>query len=281
MEMPKRVLCLMDLSIVGRASLACVPGVMASCGVQCCPFPASMLSTHTGGFDNVQVIDLAPFGMRALEHIVAQGTQFDAVYIGYMNSPAQFRLAEQVLVHYANSFVVVDPAVGDDGALYAGITDETVQSMKSLCAKANLITPNITESALMMGEDPRKWTEEAVKDSLQFWANRGVSVLVTSVPGKKEELLMLGRVPGEAGHFNIKIERQNGSFPGTGDLFTSAVTALYLQGFSLKKAAETAAVFIAKALRHTIQGGAVARQGIWFEPFLPCLSEALAKERSE
>ncbi len=279
MEMPKRVLCIMDLSIVGRASLACVPSVLASCGVQCCPFPASVLSTHTGGFENVQVQDLAEFGQRALEHIIEENTHFDAIYIGYMNSPGQFSLAERALSYYSDSFVVVDPAVGEDGVLYAGITEETVSSMRGLCKRANLITPNITESALMMGENPKNWTDKEAEESLKYWLNCGVSALVTSVPQKKDGLAMLGCVAAEGEAFSLEIDRQPGSFPGTGDLFTSAVTALILRGFDLQAAAKTAGGFIAKALRNTVEGGGAVRQGIWYEPLLPQLSNAVEKER--
>ncbi len=279
MEMPKRVLCLMDLSIVGRASLACVPSVLAACGVQCCPFPASLLSTHTGGFNHVQILDLAEFGFRALEHIVQENTHFDAVYVGYMNSPAQFCLAHKAMDYYKDSFVVVDPAVGDDGALYAGITEETVKSMRGLCQRANLITPNATESALMAGGNPQNWTKDAAIDSLKDWAGNGVSVLITSVPQDGEALVMLGQVPGEQEPFCLEINKQRGSFPGTGDLFASAVTALVLQGFPLQKAAQTAADFIAEALRLTIEGGGAVRQGIWYEPCLAQLCETVLKER--
>ncbi len=277
MERPKRVLCLMDLSIVGRASLACVPTVLGACGVQCCPFPASVLSTHTGGFDNVQILDLAQFGLPALEHIAAQGTEFDAIYVGYMNSPEQFRLAQRAMECYTNSFVVVDPAVGDDGTLYAGITKETVQSMRALCSAANLITPNLTESALMVGEDPKNWKQSDVQNNLAGWAKQGVSVLVTGVPKTNRQLAVFGQEAGQNEAFVLELERQDANFPGTGDLFASAVTALLLQGFTLQNAAQTAADFITKALCATLQGKGAIRQGIWYEPFLWRLGEMVYK----
>ncbi|MDL2252505.1 PfkB family carbohydrate kinase [Ruminococcaceae bacterium OttesenSCG-928-I18] len=272
--MPKRVLCLMDLSIVGRASLSAAPCVLSACGVQCCPFPASLLSTHTGGFENVQILDLSEFGMKALDHIVAEGTHFDAVYIGYLNSPGQFRLAQKALDEYPGSKKIVDPSMGDEGSLYQGITQQTVEGMRALCAQADLITPNVTESALLTGNNPSHWTAKEARASLDTLGAKGTSVLVTSVELEEGGLGMLGYVPGENKRFTVPVNTQPKSYPGTGDLFTAALTGLMLSGMRLAEAAGVAGRFIEAAIRRTTEGGGVVRQGTWFEPCLHILTSA-------
>ncbi len=274
MEMPKRVLCIMDLSIVGRASLSATPCVLAACGVQCCPFPASLLSTHTGGFTGVQVLDLSEFGLRALGHIVAEGTHFDAVYIGYLNSPGQFRLAEKALESYPGSYKIVDPAMGDEGALYSGITEETVAGMQALCQKADLITPNFTESALLAGEDAATWTPERLQGRLASLAGGGATVLVTSVPATDGGMEMLGYLPAENLRFTLGVHMQPQSYPGTGDLFTAGLAGLMLAGLPLEQAAGASARFIEESIKNTAAKGSAVRQGAWFEPCLPILSRA-------
>lgn len=273
MGMPKRVLCIMDLSIVGRASLSATPCVLAACGVQCCPFPASLLSTHTGGFAGVQVLDLSEFGLRALAHIVAEDTHFDAVYIGYLNSPGQFQLAQKALECYPASYKIVDPAMGDDGALYSGITRETVAGMQALCRLADLITPNFTESALLAGAEPAGWTVETLDGQLERLAAGGPSVLVTSVP-LAGGLGMRGYLPAEQRHFSIPVQMLPQSYPGTGDLFTASLAGLMLAGLPLEEAARAGAQFIEAAIRRTMAGGGTVRQGAWFEPCLPLLTKA-------
>ncbi len=274
MAMPKRVLCLMDLSIVGRASLAAVPNVLAACKVQCCPFPASLLSTHTGGFSGVQILDLSDFGLRALEHIRAEDTHFDAVYIGYLNSPGQFRLAEKALEYYPDSYKIVDPSMGDEGQLYAGITAETVAGMRALCQKANLITPNSTECALLCGGDPAHFGPQEVWESLDTMRGEDRAVLVTSVELADGGLGMLGCLCGEGPKFTLPVNRQAISYPGTGDLFTASLTGLTLAGMPLKEAAAVGASFIEAAIKCTTKGGGAVRQGTWFEPCLPILASA-------
>ena len=44
-----------------------------------------------------------------------------------------------------DTIVVVDPVLGDNGALYGCFTEEYVQAMRALCESAQLITPNRTE----------------------------------------------------------------------------------------------------------------------------------------
>ena len=49
MQKQHTVLCIQDLSCVGRCSLAVVLPALAAMGVQPCALPTALLSTHTGG----------------------------------------------------------------------------------------------------------------------------------------------------------------------------------------------------------------------------------------
>lgn len=281
MAMPKRVLCIMDLSIVGRASLAAVPSVLAACGVQCCPFPAALLSTHTGGFENIEILDLSEFGLRALKHIIAENTHFDAVYIGYLNSPGQFRLAKEALDAYDGCYKIVDPSMGDGGQLYQGITAETVESMRALCSRADLLTPNVTESALLTGNDPARWAAGNARECLDTLGKNGASVLITSVGLENGEMGMLGYEARENRKFTVPVNMQPQSYPGTGDLFTASIAGMLLSGLSLEKAAGVGGRFIEEAIKITTEGNGVVRQGTWFEPCLHILTSACAACRQQ
>jgi len=46
----KRVAAIHDLSGVGRCSLTVIMPILSAMGVQACPVPTAILSTHTGGF---------------------------------------------------------------------------------------------------------------------------------------------------------------------------------------------------------------------------------------
>ena len=57
---PKKVLCIHDLSGVGRCSLAVILPVLSVMGVQPVALPTVVLSTHTGGFGTRLVWTAAP-----------------------------------------------------------------------------------------------------------------------------------------------------------------------------------------------------------------------------
>lgn len=267
MPAPKRVLCIMDLTVVGRASLSAAVPVLSACGVQPCGLPSALYSTHTGGFTDIAVEDTAVFGERALSHYEQEGIHFDAIYIGYLSSKAQFAFARHALDAYPASFKVVDPALGDGGKLYSGLEPSLIGQMAGLCAKADLITPNITECNLLTGNAGEEIPVEALIRQL---AGENTSVLATSVPegdGKK----MVGYVPENAQYFNLPVNQLPQSYPGTGDLFTSAVIGLHLKGLPLEDAAGKAAAFVEQAVRCTLEGEGEVRQGVWFEPCLRML----------
>lgn len=82
----KRVAALQDLSCFGRCSLAVVLPVLSAMGVQGCPMPTAVLSSHTGGFGTVARTELADQLQGTLEHWRRLGLDFDGVYTGYLSS---------------------------------------------------------------------------------------------------------------------------------------------------------------------------------------------------
>ena len=51
-----RVLSVQDISCVGRCSMTVALPVLAACGVEVCPLPTAVLSTHTGGFGTPHIL---------------------------------------------------------------------------------------------------------------------------------------------------------------------------------------------------------------------------------
>ncbi len=271
---PARVLCVMDLSVVGRASLSVVSPVLAACGVQACILPAALFSSHTGGFGSVHKQDESAFGFAALEQYRREEVLFDAVYIGYLYGEAQFRLAQAAIEQYPTAMHIVDPALGDGGAPYSGITPATINLMRGLCQSARLITPNFTESALLCNQPPENTPLPAneLRQRLAQLSDSRCSVLVTSVPTAEGGYSISGCGPGVVQPFSIPTQHFPQHYPGTGDLFCAAVVGLMLgQHCSLQQAARRAAAFVEESVRATYENGGTPRSGLWFEPQLPML----------
>ncbi len=283
MSVPKRALCIMDLASVGRASLAVALPVLSACGAQGCPMPASLFSTHTGGFTGVAVRDVSDFCIESLKQYFYEEVEFDAVYSGYLRGEGQFAAVRAAFVQYPDAFKVVDPSLGDNGRLYSGIGADTVEAMRALCRDADLITPNATECALLTGRAPgaafSPAEQEASLAAVSALSEKGADVLATSVDGPNGTRRVLGLSRAE-GAFSLSYVPQQKGFPGTGDLFTSAVTGLVLAGRTLRDAAETAAKFVSMSIDATINAGTEHRYGVHFEQYLPLLILA-ARGREE
>ena len=150
--LPKTVLAIHDLPGFGRAALSVIVPVLSCLGVQAVALPTAVLSSHTGGLGTPAKMSNPGYGPAALAHYHRLGLHFDCIYSGYLSDPAQAKLVEQAFELWPQAFKVVDPVLGDGGRLYKGLGAEMVPAMYNLCSKADLITPNVTEAALLLGD---------------------------------------------------------------------------------------------------------------------------------
>lgn len=141
-----------DISGLGKCSLTVIIPVFSAMGIQVCPVPTAVLSTHTGYGDFV-MRDLTDFISDALEHYLKLGKRFDCVYSGFLASAEQIDHCLDFFSAYSDSLKVVDPVMGDNGKRYRTFTDELCGKMSSLVRAADIITPNLTEAAILLGEE--------------------------------------------------------------------------------------------------------------------------------
>ena len=148
----KRVAAIQDLSGLGRCSLTVIIPTLSAMGVQVCPVPTAVLSAHTG-YSEFVIRDLTDFIHPALEHYKRMNTHFDCIYSGFLASAEQIDHCLEFFSAYPDALKVVDPVMGDDGKSYATYTGELCKRMGELVEVADIITPNITEAAILLGEE--------------------------------------------------------------------------------------------------------------------------------
>ena len=268
---PKKVLCIHDLSGAGRCSLSVILPVLAVMGLQPIALPTMLLSTHTGGLGQPARLDCEAYGRAALEHYRALGLVPDCIYVGYLGTEALVDLAAEAFRLWPEAVKVVDPVMADGGKPYSGFTPAVIEKVRSLCAAADLILPNLTEARLLLGQDPalpaEPITQEQALDLAAQLTRIAGRVVVTGLP--------MGKFVGCAGagdeRFVVRHLHIDRSFPGTGDLFGAIVIGSLLRGNVLSAAADAAAGFVAQAIQHTPRD-ADTRFGVWFEPLLPRLA---------
>lgn len=270
---PKTVLAIHDLPGFGRAGLSVIVPLLSCLGVQAVALPTAVLSTHTGGLGTPAKLSNPGYGPAALAHYQRLGLRFDCIYAGYLSDPNQAKLVEQAFELWPQAFKVMDPVLGDGGRLYRGIGAEMVPAMYSLCSKADLILPNGTEAALLLG-DPLPGVASAEQAAAQAARLTRIApqVVVTGVTGLADGRCIgcVGAARGGQGYL-VKTPLLPRLYHGTGDIFGAVLVGRILQGNVPQAAVQAAAAFVAECIRQTPEG-ADERLGVWLEAALPKLT---------
>ena len=147
----KKVLSIQDISCVGKCSLTVALPIISCMGVECQILPTSLLSTHTA-FSSFSFLDLTDEMDVILKQFELNGFAFDSLYSGYLGSIRQIDILIGIIEKYktADNYVVIDPVMGDYGKLYKGFDINFAKKMFSLCKKADIIIPNLTEACYML-----------------------------------------------------------------------------------------------------------------------------------
>ncbi|MDR2892565.1 MAG: pyridoxamine kinase [Deltaproteobacteria bacterium] len=291
-----RVAAIHDLSGIGHTSLCIVIPVFSAMGIQACPLPTAVLSSQTGGVDDFCFVDLTGPMRNFLDHWKRLDLKFDAVYSGFLGSPAQAEIVADCIVSCLDQdgLAVVDPVLGDNGKLDPTMTPAMVESLRWLVSKADCITPNFTEAALLLGEtmppavmqspdvsgSARLYADlEEVKDWLRRLAQIGPRYsVITSVPLRgrhRDGSAVLAYDSGQDRFWKVECEYIPAFYPGTGDTFTSVLTAGLLRGDSLPLAMDRAVQFVTLGIRATFGHDLPMRDGILLERVLDSLHSPL------
>lgn len=274
-HMIKKVAAIHDLSGVGRCSLTVILPTLSVMGIQVCPVPTAILSTHTGGFGDVAMRDLTDQMMPTLEHYKRLGMSFDCVYSGFLASTAQVDHCLAFLSAYKDALKVVDPVMADHGKPYKTCTPELRHRMKELVSAADLITPNMTEAAMLLGEDPSyiPRSHSDVKSMLARLSALGPDTVVITSVYTGTESYNAGYDARANKYWKVPFKPISVAYPGTGDVFASVLTGSLLSGDSLPIAMSRATDFLEVAIMTTFSYDADVREGIMLERCLSRLSD--------
>lgn len=270
----KRVAAIHDISCLGRCSLTVALPIISAAGVETAVIPTAVLSTHTGGFENYTFKDLSDNIVPVARHWKSEGITADAVYTGYLCSREQIYLVLEAarLISNDKTLLITDPVMADNGKLYKGFARDYPNYMLKLCSAADIITPNITEASLMLGTEFKNgpYTEEYINGLLcGLYLKTGAEIVLTGV--YFDDRKIGAAVYDGNGTSYVFSERMDKMYHGTGDVFTSTLTAALMNGRSLKASAQIAANFTCACIKKTMESGTEARLGVNFESQLPSL----------
>ncbi|MFR5265626.1 pyridoxamine kinase [Clostridium sp.] len=273
----KKVMAIHDLSCYGRASLTTIIPIMSAMEIQVCPMPTAILSTHTGGFGKPAMIDLSNFLNEGRQHWKKINLDVQCIYTGYLGNSEQSKIIKDIVKDFKQkeTLFIVDPVLGDDGVLYSSLDNDMVVAMRELVKIADLITPNITEVALLLEKsfeeinDPIK-----IESCLYELVNLGAKmVVITSAPSLKgsDYLDTISYNSYKNEFTRVSIKKINKSYPGTGDAFASVLIGKFINGISLGESAKFASEYIGKSVELSSNYDYEAKEGILLEKTLNLL----------
>lgn len=279
--MIKKVALINDLSGFGKCSLTAALPVLSVLGIQSHPIP-TMVLTGQGGYSTSFRTDLTETLPDYTNAWRTNHAVFDGIYTGYMTGPEQIAHILKFIKTFRNenTFLLVDPVMGDNGHTYKIYSEELLMGMKELSQQADFITPNLTEACLL--------SDTSFEDVVSLPSKDTFLEKVVSIANKlrekalcKQDVVITGvrvRDNDKWNIYNVALTERgislypsnwfNKSFSGTGDLLASALCGLKLNEYTTEEALDIAGKFIYHSISDAIDNGVDENEGVSFEKHL-------------
>ncbi|ACV23632.1 Pyridoxine kinase [Slackia heliotrinireducens] len=275
-----RIAAVHDLCGYGKCSLGVAIPVLSAAGCDVCPVPTGLFSSHTAfpGWYMHDTTDILNDYLNAWKGI---GVEIDAVYSGFLGSPEQVDIIRDIYATYPDALKVVDPVMADHGKVYPTYTPELCQAMADLAADADILTPNLTEAAIILGEPiGDDWAGVNIPDEeayriIDALVERGAKYVVLKGVQRGDGLIrnFIGGVDVEP--FEASNEYVPYMLHGTGDLYASALLAGIMAGRTFAEAVLFAGRLTHDAMLVSAKQPHFKERGVSFEPLLGAVAGLL------
>lgn len=264
-----RVAAVHDLCGYGKCSLGVAIPIISAGGCDVCPVPTGIFSSHTA-FSGWYMHDTTAILSDYLTAWKTIDVELDAIYSGFLGAPEQVDIIRTLYADHPKALRVVDPVMADHGKVYPTYTPELCSAMADLACDADILTPNLTEAAIILGEE---WHGTDISDDE---AKRMIDALLAR--GAKNVVLKgIQRGDGVIRNFVAGVdtdiyEASNEYLPymlhGTGDVYCSSLLAAIMAGKTLESAVDFAGKITHDAMIVSAHQPNFEARGVSFEPLL-------------
>ena len=264
-----RVAAVHDLCGYGKCSLGVAIPIISAGGCDVCPVPTGIFSSHTA-FPGWYMHDTTAILSDYLTAWKTIDVELDAIYSGFLGAPEQVDIIRTLYAEHPKALRVVDPVMADHGKVYPTYTPELCSAMADLACDADILTPNLTEAAIILGEE---WHGTDISDDE---AKRMIGALLAR--GAKNVVLKgIQRGDGVIRNFVAGVdtdiyEASNEYLPymlhGTGDVYCSSLLAAIMAGKTLESAVDFAGKITHDAMIVSAHQPNFEARGVSFEPLL-------------
>lgn len=279
----KRIVTLQDISCVGRCSITVALPVISAMGVECGILPTAVFSTHTM-FRQFTCKDLSDQIGPISDAWEKEKIGFDGIYTGYLASADQCRQVCEFFDRFStpDNLVLVDPAMADNGRLYPAFDDSFPAEMAKVCAKADVILPNITEACLLTGIPYReRYDESYIRELLAGLLDLGCHTAAITGVSFEEGKLGIAYSDKDGNSFTYFTRHCPQSFHGTGDLYSATVLGGLMRGLDMGASLSLAADYVVSCIEATADDPDARWYGVGFESRIPQLCSMLEARITE
>ncbi len=264
-----RIAAVHDLCGYGKCSLGVAIPVLSAAGCDVCPVPTSLFSAHTR-FPKWYMHDTTSMLKEYLDAWQEEAIELDAIYSGFLGAPEQVGAIQRLYREYPEALRIVDPVMGDGGKPYPTYTPELCAAMGDLVDGADLLTPNLTEAAILTG------TEYKGQDVDDAFVRKTIDALL-GMGAKNVVLKGIVHNDGLIRNFvagqDVELAEVSGELlpymlHGTGDLYASALLAALMAGKSLFDSVAFSSELVRDAMRITSAQPDYEVRGVSFETVL-------------
>ena len=273
----KNILIINDMPGYGKVALAAMLPVLSTMGHSVYNLPTALVS-NTLDYGRFTILDTTQYMKQSIAVWKELGFSFDCITTGFLASAEQVDIIREFIDSQRKEdlLVMTDPIMADDGKLYNGVTEETVENMRRLIGVADVIVPNLTEATFLTGrfigrESLSRREARELIDGLRAFGPR--SVVITS--GAEEETgnhVVWGYHHKTDSYFTIPFQFIKVHFPGTGDMFSAVLVGELLAGKSLEAAVHRA-MDVLETLILLERNEIEKNKGIRIEKFLSVLNQ--------
>ena len=272
----KKIALINDVTGFGRCSIAVMAPIVSAMKIQAVTVPTAILSAHTQ-FPEYYFDDYTSKMRDYIQTYKDLNLNFDAIASGFLGSEEQVDIVIDFFKTFKKNgtFTLVDPVMGDYGRLYETYTPSLCEKMKALVHYADILTPNLTELCTLTDV---KYCEKGFNDAelacmCQKLVEQGPEhIVVTGIRYNSKQIMNYVYSKGEEPRI-VMVDRIGGDRSGTGDVISSIIAGMYLNGHDFYESVKKAAEFVSKCLRYCEDNNVPTHWGLCFEMYLRDLME--------
>ena len=272
----KKIALINDVTGFGRCSIAVMAPIVSAMKIQAVTIPTAVLSAHTQ-FPEYYFDDYTSKMRDYIQTYKDLNLSFDAIASGFLGSEEQVDIVIDFFKTFKKngSFTLVDPVMGDYGKLYETYTPNLCEKMKALVHYADILTPNLTELCTLTDVEYRTegFTDAELGEMCRKLTEQGPEhIVVTGIPYNSKQIMNYVYSKGEEPRI-VMVDRIGGDRSGTGDVISSIIAGMYMNGHDFYESVKKAAEFASKCIEYCEQNNVPDHWGLSVEMYLRDLIE--------